>query len=200
MYHQHLLFLLSSLISVRYGTAVAPAGPWDTFNFAPSSRTVHPKTIHSTHGLVQDSSQLVVNTRGQATLNGNGSYVVLDFGQEVRKFDIFHNLSLIFLRNTTLPGPYLGRRRVVSNLKQSSTRLGPFPIVHRIFAIHQSHQFRRLVPYHTGTQWRWGPVPSFSVGRWYLHPVYRPTTRWIQVSHHRLQLRCSRHDIQRFPS
>ncbi|KAF9462412.1 glycoside hydrolase family 78 protein [Collybia nuda] len=83
MFKRQLLFLLTPLIAIRHSIAVAPPGPWDAFNFAPSSRTVLPKTIHSVHGLVQDSRQLVTSSRGQATLNGNGSYVVLDFGQEV---------------------------------------------------------------------------------------------------------------------
>ncbi|KAF9462422.1 glycoside hydrolase family 78 protein [Collybia nuda] len=83
MYYWRLSFLFASLIGVPLSIAVAPPGPWDAFNFAPPSRTVHPKTIHSVRGLVQNAQQLVANIEGQATLNGNGSYVVLDFGQEV---------------------------------------------------------------------------------------------------------------------
>ncbi|KAF9456654.1 glycoside hydrolase family 78 protein [Collybia nuda] len=83
MYNRHLLFLLIPLIGTHQGIAVAPPGPWDAFNFAPPTRTVLPKAIHSIHGLVQDSRQLVASNKGQAIFNGNGSYVVLDFGQEV---------------------------------------------------------------------------------------------------------------------
>lgn len=62
-------------------TGLAPPGPWDKFNYAPSSRDVGPKAIHSTNGDVQGPSSLLKT--GTATLSGNGSYVVLDFGQEV---------------------------------------------------------------------------------------------------------------------
>lgn len=72
-----LLFVSSSL-------ALAPSGPWDTFNYAPSSRIVSPAAIHSTNGSVDGASNLVNGTTGNATLSGNGSYVVLDFGKEVR--------------------------------------------------------------------------------------------------------------------
>ncbi|KAJ4477471.1 glycoside hydrolase family 78 protein [Lentinula aciculospora] len=65
--------------------AKAPAGPWDAFNFAPSSRTFLPKSVYATVGQVIGAENLLENatsTEG-ATVTGNGSYVVLDFGQEV---------------------------------------------------------------------------------------------------------------------
>ncbi|KAF9465419.1 glycoside hydrolase family 78 protein [Collybia nuda] len=83
MFYWVLFVLLGSLIRFRCCNAIAPAGHWDTFNYAPPSRTVHPKTVFSVHGLVQNSNQLVADTRGQATFKGNDSYIVLDFGQEV---------------------------------------------------------------------------------------------------------------------
>ncbi|KAJ3775643.1 glycoside hydrolase family 78 protein [Lentinula raphanica] len=63
----------------------APAGPWDAFNFAPSSRTFNPKSIYTTVGQVAGAENLLGNTSSTegATFTGNGSYVVLDFGQEV---------------------------------------------------------------------------------------------------------------------
>ncbi|KAF9073409.1 glycoside hydrolase family 78 protein [Rhodocollybia butyracea] len=66
-------------------TALAPAGPWDAFNFAPSTRSVAPKSVRSTVGQVTGAENLIGNTRPTkgATIAGNGSHVVLDFGQEV---------------------------------------------------------------------------------------------------------------------
>ncbi|KAG6827972.1 hypothetical protein H0H92_009798 [Tricholoma furcatifolium] len=61
----------------------APTGPWDNFNYAPSSRTVRPKFLHSSSGKVQAPEQLVPPNDGSATFIENGSYIVLDFGQEV---------------------------------------------------------------------------------------------------------------------
>ncbi|KII96164.1 glycoside hydrolase family 78 protein [Plicaturopsis crispa FD-325 SS-3] len=70
--------------SVVYAcVAQAPAGSWDAFNYAPSSRTVSPVAIHSINGVVDGAQGLVNNTGGNATLAGDGSYVVLDFGKEV---------------------------------------------------------------------------------------------------------------------
>jgi len=61
--------------------SIAPKGPWDHFNFAPKSRTSRPTNIHSTQGNIQNAQALIGS--GIATLTGNGSYVVVDFGQEV---------------------------------------------------------------------------------------------------------------------
>ena len=73
--------LLSGLVS-----ASAPAGPWDAFNFAPDSKTVRPAAIFKTVGEVQNPKQLL-SPSGKSKLIGNGSYVTLDFGKEVRSFD-----------------------------------------------------------------------------------------------------------------
>lgn len=78
-----LYFAVTLGLWLGHSDARAPSGPWDAFNYAPSSRTVHPKAVRSVHGSVQNSAQLVASRRGHATLTGNGSYVVLDFGQEV---------------------------------------------------------------------------------------------------------------------
>lgn len=64
-------------------SAKAPSGPWDAFNYAPTTKTVGPVAIHSTNGSVVGASGLANSTSGNATLSGNGSYVVLDFGKEV---------------------------------------------------------------------------------------------------------------------
>ncbi|KAJ3739349.1 glycoside hydrolase family 78 protein [Lentinula detonsa] len=63
----------------------APAGPWDRFNFAPSSRSFVPKSVYTTAGEVTGAENLLGNTSSTegATINGNGSYLVLDFAQEV---------------------------------------------------------------------------------------------------------------------
>ncbi|KAH7099674.1 Six-hairpin glycosidase [Auriculariales sp. MPI-PUGE-AT-0066] len=62
--------------------ALAPAGPWDEFNYAPASRTVWPKSVFKTEGSVTGPEQLVGNA-GAATFAANGAYVSLDFGLEI---------------------------------------------------------------------------------------------------------------------
>ncbi|KAJ7092292.1 Six-hairpin glycosidase [Mycena belliarum] len=74
-----LLFVLALLC---LATARAPHGPWDGFNYAPKSKTVHPAAIRETSGVVAASEKPVKNAGG-ATLSGSGSWVVLDFGVEV---------------------------------------------------------------------------------------------------------------------
>ncbi|KAF9444839.1 glycoside hydrolase family 78 protein [Macrolepiota fuliginosa MF-IS2] len=76
------LFATLSFISVQVA-ALAPPGPWDKFNLAPKTRTSRPTSIRTVFGDVQNANALVNSSIGAATLNGNGSYVVLDFGQEV---------------------------------------------------------------------------------------------------------------------
>ncbi|KAL0952961.1 hypothetical protein HGRIS_007172 [Hohenbuehelia grisea] len=75
--------LLAILLLFGLSTyAVAPAGPWDAFNFAPNSKAVYPTAIRQVNGTVQSSQALVANS-GSATLVGRGSWVALDFGVEV---------------------------------------------------------------------------------------------------------------------
>ncbi|TDL26847.1 Six-hairpin glycosidase [Rickenella mellea] len=71
--------VLISAFSVR---ATAPSGPWDQFNYAPSTRVVLPTAVHSSFGSVTNGKNLVGN-KGMATLTGNGSWIALDFGKEV---------------------------------------------------------------------------------------------------------------------
>ncbi|KAG6864815.1 hypothetical protein C0991_007001 [Blastosporella zonata] len=95
------------LLSAALAYARAPAGPWDDFNYAPESKTVHPKAIHSTFGEVRDAQRLVQNA-GPATLVGKGSWVALDFGGEVGglislSFEGITNTSAISLSFTESP-------------------------------------------------------------------------------------------------
>jgi hypothetical protein len=76
------LFLSVALGLLDFAFARAPAGPWDQFNYAPSSKTVYPTAIHSSKGTVQDAVKLVGN-KGPATISGKGSWVALDYGKEV---------------------------------------------------------------------------------------------------------------------
>ncbi|KIK66783.1 glycoside hydrolase family 78 protein [Collybiopsis luxurians FD-317 M1] len=82
-----ILILLSLCLLASSVAARAPAGPWDAFNFAPSTRIFFPKAVRDTVGQVSGAQNLLGNssstTRGGATITGSGSYVVLDFGQEV---------------------------------------------------------------------------------------------------------------------
>ena len=82
------MIFISSLVALLLASpalSIAPAGPWDAFNFAPSDRTaVTPKSVRVTVGSVVGAENLLGNatTTDGATFSGNGSYVVLDFGQE----------------------------------------------------------------------------------------------------------------------
>ncbi|KAJ7061482.1 Six-hairpin glycosidase [Mycena amicta] len=99
------LFVIISLVSS--GLCLAPAGPWDAFNYAPNSKTVYPASIHSTVGTVTNANELVDNA-GSATLSGNGSWLTLDFGKEVGglislNFDSVASTSAIALSFTESP-------------------------------------------------------------------------------------------------
>ncbi|KII90218.1 glycoside hydrolase family 78 protein [Plicaturopsis crispa FD-325 SS-3] len=72
--------LISALTSVAFGSA--PHGPWDTFNYSPHSKTLHPHKIYHVEGDVSDAESLL-SDRGKTTLSGNNSWVTLDFGKEV---------------------------------------------------------------------------------------------------------------------
>ena len=76
------IFLLS-FIPISF--SLAPKGPWDSFNYAPQSRTVRPKSIRGTVGAVEGAHNLINSTNGLATLLGN-SYVTVDFDIEVNNF------------------------------------------------------------------------------------------------------------------
>ncbi|PPR00991.1 hypothetical protein CVT24_000284 [Panaeolus cyanescens] len=63
--------------------SLAPKGSWDTFNYAPKSKTVYPTAIHSQYGSVTDAAHLIGANGGKAFLLTSGSWVALDFGVEV---------------------------------------------------------------------------------------------------------------------
>lgn len=72
----------------------APAGPWDAFNYSPTSRTVLPVAVFTTSGTVQNPSAVLSGS--PTSIVGNGSSVTLDFGKEVGGF-----VSLHFGSNTS---------------------------------------------------------------------------------------------------
>lgn len=76
---------LATIFLFASATAKAPAGPWDAFNFAPSTRSFVPRSVYTTVGLVTGAENLLSNSSSTegAIVTGIGSYIVLDFGQEV---------------------------------------------------------------------------------------------------------------------
>ncbi|KAK0226112.1 glycoside hydrolase family 78 protein [Armillaria fumosa] len=70
-------FLIAGALHVA---AVAPAGPWDAFNYAPSSKTVFPVQVISSIG---DVEVTVEDSTNSMALISQGSYVTLDFSKEV---------------------------------------------------------------------------------------------------------------------
>ncbi|THH04410.1 hypothetical protein EW145_g5548 [Phellinidium pouzarii] len=58
------------------------SGPWDAFSYATDSRTVRPTSVFKTEGSVLNAIGLI-SPAGEATLQSNGSWVVLDFEKEV---------------------------------------------------------------------------------------------------------------------
>ncbi|KIJ42129.1 glycoside hydrolase family 78 protein [Sphaerobolus stellatus SS14] len=68
---------------IGFSFGVAPKGPWDGFNLAPSSKVVRPIAVKKTQGTVTSSSKLLGNeTNSFATIEGE-SWITLDFGGEV---------------------------------------------------------------------------------------------------------------------
>ncbi len=55
--------------------------PDDDYNLSPSSRTLAPVAVQRIHGGVSSSDQML--SGGTTTIQGMGSYIVLDFGKEV---------------------------------------------------------------------------------------------------------------------
>ncbi|OBZ74807.1 hypothetical protein A0H81_05206 [Grifola frondosa] len=89
-------------------TGSAPSGPWDVFNYAPESRTVHPRSVRETSGAVSNAEGLLAQGTGGATLSGNSSWITLDFGFEVGglislNFDAVSASSSIALSFTESP-------------------------------------------------------------------------------------------------
>ncbi|KAJ4481892.1 Six-hairpin glycosidase [Lentinula aciculospora] len=85
-----LLLLISTLLVFSHNLAwaqdspsLAPSGPWDAFNYAPTSRTVYATSIRHVEPSVSGSENLLNGDNGGATLSENGAWVTLDFGKEV---------------------------------------------------------------------------------------------------------------------
>ncbi|KAI0028945.1 glycoside hydrolase family 78 protein [Vararia minispora EC-137] len=99
----------TAVLAVLAGLAhsSAPAGPWDAFNYAPSSKTVFPSTIREQNGSVAVADS-AVGSVGAITLSGNWSWVTLDFGKEVgglisMNFNNVTNSSAVALSFTESP-------------------------------------------------------------------------------------------------
>lgn len=83
--HQLAIVLLSVVLQLQLALGLAPPGPWDTFNIAPSSRTVYPLTVKRTNGPVKNPENLVHADQGRDFMSLQpGSWVTFDFGKEVR--------------------------------------------------------------------------------------------------------------------
>lgn len=82
------LLQVASILTLGVANALgrAPAGPWDNFNYAPKTKTVYPTAIHSTQGSVTNAKNLILNA-GSATISTKGSWLALDYGVEVNKYD-----------------------------------------------------------------------------------------------------------------
>lgn len=76
---------LSVIFFVPAIWALAPKGVWDSFNYAPKTKTVYPTVIHGVNGSVINAENLITNS-GSATLSGDGAWVALDYGVEVMSF------------------------------------------------------------------------------------------------------------------
>ena len=74
--------LLGLLLSASLVLASAPKGPWDTFNYSPESRTVHPTSVVRQEGTVQNVPENLSET-DEIVISGDGSWFTLDFGKEV---------------------------------------------------------------------------------------------------------------------
>ncbi|KXN90379.1 hypothetical protein AN958_04248 [Leucoagaricus sp. SymC.cos] len=77
--------MFCSLLFLSYaGVAfcLAPAGDWDKFNFAPSTRVATPVAIHSSDGQITNPANLI-GGKGKTTFSASGSWLALDFGIEV---------------------------------------------------------------------------------------------------------------------
>ncbi|VDB84465.1 unnamed protein product [Peniophora sp. CBMAI 1063] len=77
--HQTILCLVLSAAIVA---GSAPAGVWDSFNFAPDSKTVSPVSIREAVGDVSFTNASD-GSPNSIILSSNGAYAALDFGKEV---------------------------------------------------------------------------------------------------------------------
>ncbi len=88
-----------AISSALYVAAVAPAGPWDAFNYAPSSKTVFPVEVISSIG---DVEVTVDDATNSMTLANQGSYVTLDFLKEVTPCSVAASDVLLIILNHRL--------------------------------------------------------------------------------------------------
>ncbi|KAK1229043.1 hypothetical protein PQX77_007907 [Marasmius sp. AFHP31] len=80
----HLLYpLLLFIFSSPGSKAKAPSGPWDDFNYAPSSRVVRPVSIRRTEGSVSGTQNLLTDSKNGTADIASGAWVTLDFGIEI---------------------------------------------------------------------------------------------------------------------
>jgi hypothetical protein len=83
------------ILSIPLCAALAPNGPWDAFNYAPESKVVKPVSVRTVSGTVEGADGLVQDSNAQATFTGDSSYVVLDWGKEVRILPVAPHLVLM---------------------------------------------------------------------------------------------------------
>ncbi|TRM57630.1 glycoside hydrolase family 78 protein [Schizophyllum amplum] len=79
----NLTYLTLICASSLRAAASAPSGPWDDFNYAPSSRTVYPTSVYEISGDVVNADNLAIPEGDSARLSSAGSWIALDFGREV---------------------------------------------------------------------------------------------------------------------
>lgn len=188
----HRIIGLTFSIGIVSGTT--PKGKWDTFNLAPSSKTVYPTAIHSTNGSIT-TADLLVNNKGAATLSGDGSWVALDFGVEVS----FHlpNLSIAGSQAEMHYPMYVGWRSDFAQLRYCRVVIRNRSLIYRVTLVHPPHRIRRLVL----------PRPEHHIRRCPPHrrtPAHRAldaagirTTRRLPIPHARLKRGRACHDLQR---
>ena len=76
-----ILTILGWMLSVSGCSVSSTPTSAEDFNLSPSSRTLTPVAVERVQGAVSSSEQIL--SGGATTLNGSGSYIVLDFGKEV---------------------------------------------------------------------------------------------------------------------
>ena len=85
-----IFFFILSILTLS--VAVAPKGPWDSFNYAPQSRTVRPRSVRESFGSVRGAQKLA-SENGVATLKGTGVRIncisagQIDIGVDLQQLD-----------------------------------------------------------------------------------------------------------------
>lgn len=76
---------LKTLGAALFASVAAAASPYSEYILAPSSRTLHPVSVHKVNGTVTGAETLLVgsnNATGSATFSGLSS-VTYDFGKNI---------------------------------------------------------------------------------------------------------------------